>query len=231
MIKGFRGTSVVDYPGKIASVIFLGGCNWRCPYCYNVDLVVPERLKTLPDLSEAEVLSELRRREGFIKGVVLTGGEPTLWGRRLRGLLERIKSETGLAVKLDTNGSHPELVASLLEEALVDYIALDFKTAPSRYPELAADFEPVARTLEILNQCDGQAEVRITLVPALVGKEELEEMLPWLRGARRIAFQKFVPEVETLDPDFPRLTFSPEEMLALRELLERHLSAEVILRA
>ncbi len=231
MIKGFRGTSVVDYPGKIASVIFLGGCNWRCPYCYNVDLVVPERLKTLPDLSEAEVLSELRRREGFIKGVVLTGGEPTLWGRRLRGLLERIKCETGLVIKLDTNGSHPDLVASLVEEALVDYIALDFKTAPSRYPELAADFEPVARTLEILNQHDGQTEVRITLAPALVGKEELEEMLPWLRGVRRIALQKFVPEVETLDPDFPRLTFSPEEMLALRKLLERHLSAEVILRA
>ncbi len=231
MIKGFRGTSVVDYPGKIASVIFLGGCNWRCPYCYNVDLVVPERLKALPDLNEDEILSEIQRRKGFIKGVVVTGGEPTIWGRRLKTLVERIKHETGLAIKLDTNGSQPDMVAYLVEEALVDYIALDFKTAPSRYAELSADFDPVARTLEILRTLDGQAEVRITLAPPLVGKKELEEMLPWLEGLKRIAIQKFVPEVETLEATFPRRTFSPEEILAFQSFLKKHLSAEIILRS
>ncbi len=220
---------MVDYPGKIASVIFLGGCNWRCPYCYNVDLVLPERLQGLPDLSEEEVLSELRRREGFIKGVVITGGEPTIWGRRLRGLLERIRYETGLEIKLDTNGSNPELLVSLLSAGLIDYVALDFKTAPSRYAELGGDFSPVSETLKILENFN-EAEVRITLVPGLIGWDELREMLPWLSATKRVALQKFLPEVETLSHDFPRQYFSPEELQAFRLFLEKHLSAEILFR-
>jgi len=231
MIKGFRGTSVVDYPGKIASVVFLGGCNWRCPYCYNVDLVLPERLRLLPDLSEEEVLAELWRRKGFIKGVVITGGEPTLWGRRLKAFLERIKHEAELAVKLDTNGSNPELVSTLLTEGLVDYLAMDFKTAPSRYREFSADFEPVARTFEILKDLDGAAEVRITLAPGLVTKKDLEEMLPYLKKVKRVALQKFVPGVETLAPDFSRSSLPPEDLPFLAAFLKKHLPSEIILRS
>ncbi|HIE32543.1 MAG TPA: anaerobic ribonucleoside-triphosphate reductase activating protein [Thermodesulfobacteriaceae bacterium] len=230
MIKGFRGTSVVDYPGKIASVVFLGGCNWRCPYCYNVDLVLPERLKNLPDLPEEGILSDLLRRKGFIKGVVITGGEPTIWGRRLKAFLERIKYETKLAVKLDTNGSNPELVASLLAEGLVDYLAMDFKTAPSRYSELSADFEPVEKTLELLKDLNGCAEVRITLAPGLVAKQDLEEMLPYLKRVKRVALQKFVPEAETLAPDFPRPSLPPDTVSSLADYLRKHLSAEILIR-
>ncbi|QJA05690.1 anaerobic ribonucleoside-triphosphate reductase activating protein [Thermosulfurimonas marina] len=231
MIKGLRGTSLVDYPGKIAAVVFLGGCNFRCPYCYNVDLVLPERLRRLPDLSEKELLSELRRREGFIRGVVLTGGEPTLWGRRLIDLCARIREAFSLSIKLDTNGSHPGLLAELLSGALVDYVALDFKTAPSRYPELSADFAPVAETLEILKGLNGRAEVRITLAPALVGPKEIEEMLPYLQGLPRLALQKFVGEVELLDPDFPSQPYSREELLSLKEIFRQNLpSTEILTR-
>ncbi len=221
---------MVDYPGKIASVIFLGGCNWRCPYCYNVDLVLPERLRGLPDLSEEEVLSELRRREGFIKGVVITGGEPTIWGRRLRGLLERIRYETGLEIKLDTNGSNPELLERLLGAGLVDYLALDFKTAPSRYEELGGRFEPVKRSLELLKGLDDRAEVRITVVPALVSEKELSEMIPYLEGIKRIALQKFLPEVPRLNPDLPGGYLAKEEILTLAEKIRSTLSTEVLLR-
>lgn len=221
---------MVDYPGKIASVIFLGGCNWRCPYCYNVDLVLPERLRELPDLSEEEVLSELRRREGFIKGVVVTGGEPTIWGRRLRGLLERIRYETGLEIKLDTNGSNPELLERLLEAGLVDYLALDFKTAPSRYEELGGRFEPVKRSLELLKGLDGRAEVRITVVPALVSEKEISEMMPYLEGIKRVALQKFLPDVPRLSPDLPGGYLAKEEILTLAEKIRSTLSTEVLLR-
>jgi pyruvate formate lyase activating enzyme len=113
MIKGFRGTSLIDYPGKIASVIYTYLCNFRCPYCYNIELVVPEEYNKLEDLSEDFILQELSRRKGFIKGVVITGGEPTVWGERLIYLIERIYYEIGLPVKLDTNGSNPELIKTL----------------------------------------------------------------------------------------------------------------------
>ena len=211
-------------------MVFLGGCPWRCPYCYNVDLVLPERLKLLPDIPEEEVISELKRRKGFIKGVVLTGGEPTLWGRRLKAFLERIKYEVGLPAKLDTNGSHPELTASLWEEGLLDYLAVDFKTAPSRYPELSADFEPVAESLELLKELDLRAEVRITLVPGMISGKDLEEMVPYLRGIKRVALQKFVSEAETLRPDFPRSSLPPDFLSAIVNSLREHLSAEIIVR-
>jgi len=231
MIKGLRGTSLVDYPGKLATVVFLGGCNFRCPYCYNVDLVLPERLRELPNLSEEEVLAELKRREGFIRGVVLTGGEPTLWGRKLLRFCERLRAETGLSIKLDTNGSRPEVVVQMLSQGLLDYVALDFKTSPSRYAELAADFAPVAETLEILKTLKGRTEVRITLVPSLVGLQEVEEMLPYLEGLPRLALQKFVGEVELLDPAFSTRTYSPEELTSFEEFFAYHLpQTEIISR-
>ncbi len=228
MIRGFRGTSLVDYPGRICSVVFTGGCNFRCPYCYNVDLVEPSRLKRLPEIPEQEVLRELSRRKGFISGVTVTGGEPTVWGRRLRSFLERLKYELSLMIKLDTNGSNPELVASLLNEGLVDFLAVDFKTSPSRYPELKADFAPVKRTLEEVLPKAPKHEVRITLVPGLISKRELEEMLPLLNG-RVVALQKFVHSVEHLDPDFPKVPFPEDELKRILEFL-REKGLELVLR-
>ncbi len=230
MIKGFRGTSLVDYPGKIASVVFLGGCNWRCPYCYNLDLVLPERLAGLPDLPEEEILGELSRRQGFIRGVVITGGEPTLWERRLRAFLERIKYEVGLPIKLDTNGSRPEILEGLLKAELLDYLAVDFKTSPVRYAELGGHFEPVARTLELLKAWGDRGEVRITLVPALLSPQDWEAMLPYLEGVPRVALQRFVPEVPRLDPDFPSEPTPREEAFSWAERLRKELGCEVLLR-
>jgi pyruvate formate lyase activating enzyme len=193
MIKGFRGTSLIDYPGKIASVIYTYLCNFRCPYCYNIELVVPEEYNKLEDLSEDFILQELSRRKGFIKGVVITGGEPTLWGERLIHLIERIYYEIGLPVKLDTNGSNPELIKTLFHRGILDFLAIDFKTSPKRYHEIGGDFKNVEKTLNIAKAKPEKVEIRITFYPPLVSEKDLKEMIPYLKNFKYIAFQKYVP--------------------------------------
>jgi len=195
MIKGFRGTSLVDYPGKISSVIFTYGCNFRCPYCYNLSLVLPELYEDIPDIPEDTVLEELNRRKGFIKGVVITGGEPTLWGKRLVYLIEKIKIGLNLPVKLDTNGSNPELIKKLLEMELIDYFAVDFKTSPEKYLSLGGDFSKLKLSFEYLKTVAERVEVRITCYPPLVDENDIKNMLPFLKGFKRVAIQKFVPEL------------------------------------
>ncbi len=230
MIKGFRGTSLVDFPGLISSVIFFGGCNFRCPFCYNIDLVLPERVTKLPDFPEEKILFELKKREGFIKGVVITGGEPTLYPRVLRHLLEMIRSETKLKIKLDTNGSHPEVLKELLKARLLDYVAVDFKTRPERYAELNGVWEKVENSLNILKESNCLYELRITAVPFFVSKEDLEVMLPWLASAPRVVLQRFMNELPHLNPDLPLGSYGPDELRSLQNFLAEKLKCEVILR-
>lgn len=194
MIKGFRGTSLVDYPGKVASVIYTYSCNFRCPYCYNIELLLPEYYQDLPDYSEEEILNQLTERKGFIQGVVITGGEPTLWGKRLYGLIERIKYELKLPVKLDTNGSNPDFLEGLLREELIDFVAMDFKTSPKKYPSIGGNFEKVLTSLNLLRSYPEKVEIRITLYPPLVSEEDFEEMLLYLEGFQYVALQKYLPE-------------------------------------
>jgi len=230
MIKGFRGTSLVDFPGQIAAVVFLGGCNFRCPFCYNVDLVLPERLRRLPSLAPEEVLEELHRREGFISGLVVTGGEPTLHSRHLRHFLEMVRSETDLALKLDTNGSSPEVIQEFLDAELLDYVAVDLKTSPERYEELGGRFEPVEETISLLSTRGVSFELRITAVPAFVGFQELESMLPFLEKAPRVAIQRFMNEFERLRPELDLGLYGPEELKGFRDFLASRLPGEVLLR-
>ncbi len=211
----------MDYPGKICSVIYTYKCNLRCPYCYNIELVKEEEYTRLPTLSEDAVLEELKRRRGFIKGVAITGGEPTLWGKDLMEFIERIKIETELPVKVDTNGGYPETLEGLLKENLVDFVAIDFKTSPELYPVLKGSFERVKRSLEILSNFPEKCEVRITCYPPLVNLDTLEKMVPYLKGFKKIALQKYLSEKNLIPKEvFP---YSKEEYLRLKELLERNL--------
>lgn len=203
MIKGFRGTSLIDYPGKISSVIYTYLCNFRCPYCYNLDLVLPERAEKLPDISEEYILKELKRRKGFIKGVVITGGEPTIWGKKLINLIKNIYYETGLPIKLDTNGSNPELIKDLLAEELLDFLAIDFKTSPQKYKIVGGDFKKIEKTLEIASSKPEKVEIRITFYPPLVSQEDLKEMLPYLKNFKFIAFQKYIPGKTLKEENIP----------------------------
>lgn len=227
MIKGFRGTSLVDFPGKIASVIFTYSCNFRCPYCYNVELVIPKYYSHLETLKEESILEELKRRKNFIKGVVITGGEPTIWGKRLISFIEKIKIETNLAVKLDTNGSHPEEIRFLIENRLVDYLALDFKTSPEKYHEVGGDFNKVKKTFLFLKDFSESFEVRITLYPPLVGFKEIEKMLPYLKEVKTVALQKFLP-AKTLIKKYVK-PYDLEEYKKFHSYLEENMPGVKIL--
>jgi pyruvate formate lyase activating enzyme len=191
-IKGFQGTSLLDYPGHIAALVFFGGCNLTCAYCHNPSLVLePE---TLPDFPMDDLLGELQRRRNFIDGVVISGGEPTL-DPQLLPLLRQIK-ELGLQVKLDTNGLAPKVLKEVIWEGLVDLVALDLKTAPARYGELHTGpvaSEDLVESVRLLMDGPVDCEFRTTCMPGLVGEAEIRELGAMIRGADCWMLQQYVP--------------------------------------
>lgn len=217
-LKGWVRTSLIDYPGRIATVLFTGGCDFRCPMCHNADLVLrPGEMATLP---QEEVWNFLSRRVGLVEGVVITGGEPTLQAGLLP-FLRRVR-EQGMDVKLDTNGYHPDLLASLLDEKLVDYVALDVKAPPGKYPLLAGradlDLRRVERSIALLRGSGIPCEFRTTVVPEMLAEEDVEEIARWIAGAERYVLQQFRP-LGTLDPSLE--TTAPYPVERLREMAER----------
>ncbi len=215
-IAGWLGTTLVDYPARVAAVVFFSGCNLRCPFCHNRALVLPT--PETPEIPPDEVLEQLNRRVGFISGVVFTGGEPLL-----DPLLPRMVEEAasmGLAVKIDTNGTFPDRLAALLGR--IDYVALDLKAAPSRYGEATggkSGFSPVKETLRLLASSKTAYEVRTTVVPGLVSLQDFDEILPIVRGVPVYALQEFVAR-DTLDPSWSELPpSSREEMQLIRDRL------------
>lgn len=192
-IKGFQGTSLLDFPGRIASLLFWGGCNLTCPFCHNPPLVLePE---TYPDLDQDELLSDLSERKSFIDGVVISGGEPTL-DPHLPDFLSEVK-KLGLSVKLDTNGLAPRVVATLLEKQLVDYLAIDLKTSLVRYPDLhdgPVAPERLAETIRLCSEATVEIEYRTTCVPGWVDEGVLAELGGLIKGAPLWALQQYHPE-------------------------------------
>ena len=179
MISGLQKMTLVDFPGKVACTVFLSGCNYRCPFCHNSELFLG---KPQTIMSEDDLIRFLDGRQGLLDGVCVSGGEPTLH-KDLPQLLRRIK-ELGYAVKLDTNGTRPEMVAKLLEEKLVDYIAMDIKNSPSRYAETVGlaetDLAPLEQTLRLLIEGNVAYELRTTLVQQLHDEVSVRQMGQWL---------------------------------------------------
>ncbi len=191
-VKGFQGTSLLDFPGRLASLVFFGGCNLTCPFCHNPALVLTPG--DYPDLPADELLAELEQRRSFIDGVVISGGEPTL-DPTLPDLLRAMK-ELGLAVKLDTNGLAPAMLERLFATGLVDYCALDLKTAPDRYGELhpgPVDSEALGRSVGLLLAGGVDYELRTTCVPGLVEESDIRALGELVRGGKRWVLQQFVP--------------------------------------
>ena len=196
---GIHKVSLMDYPGKVAAVVFTVGCNFRCPYCHNPELV-PARPKA--EVPEEAVLDFLERRRGKLDGVVVTGGEPTLQPDLPRFLADL--KEMGFAVKLDTNGSRPGVLAGLFRRKLVDYVAMDAKTAPSLYRSLLGASVPAADLAEsarLVKESGLDHEFRTTCAPLLVNEETIREMGETLSGARLWIFQK-MNGGRMLMPDF-----------------------------
>jgi pyruvate formate lyase activating enzyme len=215
-IGGFQRVSLIDYPGKITSIVFLTGCNMRCPFCHNSDLVL-RNYGNLTIYAEEEILGKLAKAKGFVEAVEITGGEPTLH----KGLLEFMEKckKLGLLVKLDTNGSNPAIVREILEKGLVDYIAMDIKTELDRnkYKKasgVAGDqtFDNILESIKVIMNSNVDYEFRTTVVPSLVELDDIAKIAKAVVGANAYYVQQFVPG-KTLDPLFSKTTPYPTESL------------------
>jgi pyruvate formate lyase activating enzyme len=217
-IKGFIDVSFVDWDGKISSVIFLPNCNFRCPFCHNLNLVFnPEKLDTIPF---GYIENQLNRQRGWTDGVCITGGEPTLHSD-LPDLCSQLK-EMGFLVKVDTNGTNPSMLKKLIENGLIDYLAMDIK-APliiEKYSKATGVnteklLEEVKESVEILLGSIMDYEFRTTIVPTLHEKEDIKQICHSLVGCKKYVLQKFDVSLgkETINPKFIKLKpFTDEKM-------------------
>jgi pyruvate formate lyase activating enzyme len=193
-ILGFIESSLVDWDGKLSSVIFLGGCNFKCPFCHNYSLA--KDAKSLKAIEWQRIESKLKAKDDWLDGVVITGGEPCMHPE-IFGLCRRIKN-LGLKVKIDTNGYYPYILMKLIEKKLIDYVAMDIKTALDKTYEKACgrklEIGLINRTIKLLLTGEIDYEFRTTLVPGLVGEKEISQILKSISGARLYALQQFVPK-------------------------------------
>ena len=225
-IKGLEKTSLIDYPGRVAAVVFVGGCNFRCPFCHNRGLVLaPEKIESIP---EEDVLDFLKEREKWLDGVVVSGGEPAIH-KDLPGFLEKLKG-IGYAVKLDTNGTNPAMLKEVMERGLVDFVAMDIKGPVGKYEKssgVKADTRKIQESIKLIIDSGIEHEFRSTVLPALHTKEDVEEMAKMVKGGSRFCLQQFRPK-NTLDSSFEKeRPFTKEEMRDLREICGRHVKTEL----
>ncbi len=210
-IKGLEKFASKDFPGYISSTVFLGGCNFRCPFCHNADLVLnPGRL---PSLDLNFFLSYLDSRKGWLDGLCLSGGEPLL--HEDIEVLARVIKDRGYLLKIDTNGSFPERLEYLINEKLVDWVAMDIKASLDRYQEVVrapVDPEKIQRSVELIRRSGLNYVFRTTVVPGLHDEDELIKIGEWLNGAACFQLQQFVPH-NTIDPSYLKIQPYPEEML------------------
>lgn len=199
-IHGFNKTTLLDYPKHLAATIFLGGCNMRCPFCHNASLV--QNIASTPTIPEEEVLSYLAKRKNILEGVCITGGEPTLY-EELPTFISKIKS-LGLKVKLDTNGTNPKMIKALVENKLIDYIAMDIKNAPDKYKETAGvssiDLEAVMESVAFLLSNPIEFEFRTTVVKELHDLEDIISIGKWIAGAKAYYLQAYLDSGDILSP-------------------------------
>ncbi len=200
-IGGLQKSSLIDYPGKISSVIFCSGCNFDCPYCHNPELATGAGACPA-DFSDEKIFDFLRQRVGFLDGVVISGGEPTLQ-KDLVDLCTRVKA-LGYPVKLDTNGSRPEVLRRLIEEDLVDYIAMDLKTDPQEYKSfINPNCNPAAlfTSIQVIMESGKDYEFRTTCVKPIVTPQAIEGIARLIQGARLYVLQRF-RDAHVLHPEF-----------------------------
>ena len=220
-IHGLQKMTLLDFPGRVACTVFLGGCDLRCPFCHNYDLATGAAPALMED---AELLAFLEKRRGLLDGVAITGGEPCL-RPDLPRLMRDIRA-LGYAVKLDTNGMHPDRLAAILEEGLADYVAMDIKNSPEKYAATcglsAMDLAPVCRSVEMLMEGRTDYEFRTTVVDQLHRADDFEAIGAWIQGARRYALQMFADR-DTVP--FGNLSApAREDMLKYREIASKYVN-------
>ena len=226
-IYGFQKTTLLDYPEHLAATVFVGGCNFRCPFCHNGQLVLDPASQ--PVIPEEEVFSYLKKRHGILEGVCITGGEPTLQ-KDLAGFIRRVK-ELGYLVKLDTNGYRPDVLEALLHAALLDYVAMDIKASPKNYSVAAGlnvlDFGKIQESIRLLGESGIPHEFRTTVVKGIHTKEEFEDIGRVLKGCPAYYLQEFRESDSMIGEGFH--SFLPEDMEEMADIV-RNFIDEVKLR-
>jgi len=213
-VGGILDMSTVDYPGKVSSVVFLCGCNFRCPFCYNFKLVFGEGCK---EVDTAYIINKIKKYSEFLDAVVITGGEPSLQSDALKELCKKIKDELKLLVKIDTNATNPECVKQLVEGGLLDFVSMDLKASPEKYKKLSgvdANISKIKETLEFLKNSNIDYEIRTTIVPGLNDStEDIKKMCEFLGKVKVWILQQFVSEHGTLDKSLSNVKNTKREAL------------------
>jgi len=217
---GFEKFTLIDYPSKMASMVYTIGCNFRCPYCHNPELVDETVEHTW---SEKEILEFLKKRKGMLDGLVITGGEPTMH-KDLPAFVKKVK-KLGYLVKLDSNGTNPKMLEQLIRAGLVDYIAMDVKAPLSKYKETVShpvDTQAIRKSIDLIMASEIPYEFRTTLVRALTSPKDIIKIGKEIKGATRYYLQKFVP-TKILNPQFLRkTTYSDQELKVLQKQLNHY---------
>lgn len=226
MIVDLLKSSMIDYPGKVASVLFTAGCNFRCPYCHNAALVQnPQEQRNLEEL-----LAFLTSRKRFVDAVVISGGEPTLHADLLP-FLKELKKE-GFSIKLDTNGTKPHRLNQWIKAGVIDYIAMDIKQAIPQYGQLVhkpVDLEAIEESVAIIRMSDLPHEFRTTVFQEGFLDEDFDQIGKWLKGSPRYAIQNFHPQEEMLNPEVKMTPYDSETLEQIKEKMTPFFG-EVILR-
>ncbi|MBO4749151.1 MAG: anaerobic ribonucleoside-triphosphate reductase activating protein [Lachnospiraceae bacterium] len=225
LICGLQKTTLLDFPGHVACTIFTGGCNFRCPYCQNGELVLNPAAQ--PSLSVEEVMAFLKKRKGILEGVCITGGEPTLQSD-LEDFVREVKN-LGYLVKLDSNGYHPEALKRLVEQGLLDYVAMDVKASKANYARVTGvpnlDISRIEESVAFLmSQRQIPFEFRTTVVRGLHTLEEFEEIGKWLEGAPALFLQCYQESGNVLNPAVPMGAFEKTELDCMAERARKYIA-------
>ena len=219
-ICGLQKVTLIDFPGKVACTVFLGGCNFRCPWCYSKEIVLPQNIALQPKISEKQFFDFLKTRQELLAGVVVCGGGPTIH-KELPQFIKKIKKMNFL-VKLDTNGSNPRALQRLLKDRLLDYVAMDVKAPQAKYRGAAGvtiDGADIAKSIEILKASKIDFEFRTTVVPTIHTKEDIIRIAKWLSPAKKYYLQNFLP-IKTVSQAFEeKRPYSNEDLLDIQKAI------------
>lgn len=216
LIGGLQELSLVDYPGKVAATVFLIGCNFKCGYCQNPELVDPKKIKRQPKISQKEFFKFLDQRKDFLDGICITGGEPTIHPG-LFNFIKKIKQK-GFLVKLDTNGSNPKMLKKLLDANLLDFIAMDIKLGVSNYNKTIAE-----KSIDLIKNSSVDYEFRTTVVPSIIKKKDVEKIGKRLKGIKKFALQQFQNQ-KVLDPSFKKIKpYSDKILKDFEKILKKYI--------
>ena len=201
-IGGFQKTTLLDYPGNVSAIIWTVGCNFRCPFCYNINLVN----KKSDLFSEADILNFLEKRKNFLDGLVISGGEPFLQ-KDLKNFCKKVK-KLGYKIKIDTNGTYPEKLKELIEEKLVDYISMDVKAPKEKYDKLSGvktDLEKIDKSIRTIQNSDVEYEFKTTIVPNYLEKKDIIDLSKWIKYSKRYFLQQFKNDKPLISADLKKI--------------------------